>query len=152
MKGAKATSLRTQQAIARYGKAAWHPLGLAALDLLRRDEELFKCTEEIELSKELVKRTERYEKEANQVSALLRKIRNHLLKARRRYWGAVRVRSIWQEMRPVPLALFKREYERVIRTGDAKAYRALQRLRKRWIAGEAALKAGDHRTIAFIEF
>ena len=87
MKDAKAHSLRTQQAIARYGKAARHPLCLAALDLLRLDEELFKWTEEIELSEELVKRTkqmkenaqalikqfhkERNEKEANQVSALL---------------------------------------------------------------------------------
>jgi hypothetical protein len=142
-----ATTLRTQQAVARYGKAARHPLCLAALDLLRLDEELFKWMEEIELFEELVKRTERNEKEANQVSALSRKIRNHSLKARRRYQAAIRVRSIWQEMRPVPLALFGCEYERVIRTGDAKACRALQRLRKRWLANEADLKAGDQRML-----
>ena len=142
-----ATTLRTQQAVARYGKAARHPLCLAALDLLRLDEELFKWMEEIELSEELVKRTERNEKEANQISALLRKSRNHSLKARQRYQAAVRVRSIWQEMRPVPLARFKREYERVVRAGDAKGRRALQRLRKRWMADEAALKAGGHRKL-----
>jgi hypothetical protein len=84
-KGVKgATTLRTQQAVARYGKPARHPLCLAALDLLRLYEELFKCTEEIELSEELVNsvkqmkddvqerieqfRKERNEKEANQVS------------------------------------------------------------------------------------
>src|SRR6266478_229314 len=96
----KADSLRAQQAVAQYGKAARHPLCLAALDLLRLDEELFKYTEEIELSEELVKRAkqmkenaqalikqfhkERNQKEANQVSALLRKIDEHLLKARTR--------------------------------------------------------------------
>ena len=47
-----ATTLRTQQAVARYGKAARHPLCLAALDLLRLDEELFKWTEDIESSEE----------------------------------------------------------------------------------------------------
>ena len=53
-------------------------------------------------------------------------------------------------MRPVPLALFKCEYKRVIRTGDAKACRALQRLRKRWIANEASLKAGDLRKLEML--
>ena len=125
MKGAKATSLRTQEAIARYGKAARHPLCLAALDLLRRDEELFKCTEEIELSEEPVKR-------AKQISALSRKIDNHLLKAQTRYQVAVKLRSFYQEGRQWAVERFKCEYERVIRTGDAKACRALQRLRKRW--------------------
>jgi uncharacterized protein YeaO (DUF488 family) len=152
-----ATTLRTQQAVARYGKAARHPLCLAALDLLRLDEELLKWTEEIELSEELVNsvkqmkddvqerieqfRKERNEKDANQGSALLRKIDRLLLKAHKRYQLVVQVRSRWQEMRPVPLALFGCEYERVIRTGDAKACRALQRLRKRWLANEAGLKA-----------
>jgi hypothetical protein len=42
VKSANASSLRTEQAVARYGKAARHPLCLAALDLLRLDEELFK--------------------------------------------------------------------------------------------------------------
>ena len=136
MKGAKATSLRTQEAIARYGKAARHPLCLAALDLLRRDEELFKCTEEIELSEELVKRTKQMKENAQA-----------LFKAQTRYQVAVKLRSFYQEGRQWAVERFKCEYERVIRTGDAKACRALQRLRKRWIAGEAALKAGDHRTL-----
>ena len=118
----KTDSLRAQQAVARYGKAAArHPLCLAALDLLRLDEELFKWTEEIELSEELVKRTkqmkenaqalikqfhkEQNEKKANQVSALLRKIDQHLLKAQTRYQLLVKLRSKWQEIRPVPLGL-----------------------------------------------
>jgi hypothetical protein len=44
----------------------------------------------------------------------------------------------------------KREYERVIRTGDVKAVRALQRLRKPWIANEAHLKAGDLRKLEML--
>jgi hypothetical protein len=133
---------------------------MAALDLLRLDEELFKRTEEMELSEELVKRTkqmkenaqvlikqfhkERNEKEANETSADLREIDKHLLKAQACYQSAVKLRSIWQEIRQVPRARFKCEYLRALRTGDAKARRALQRLRKRWIANEARLKAGDH--------
>jgi hypothetical protein len=163
-KGVKgASSLRAEQADARYGKAARHPLCLVALDLLRLDDELFKCTEEIELSEGRVKRTkqmkknaqalikqfreERNDKKANQVSALLRKVDRLLAIVHKRYQLAVQIRSKWQEMRPVPLALFKREYERVIRTRDAKACRALQRLRKRWFANEAHLKAGDLRKL-----
>ena len=83
----------------------------------------------------------------SRLHALLRKIDNHLLKAQTRYQSVVQLRSIYQEMRPVPLALFKCEYERVIRTGDVKACRALQRLRKRWLANEADLKAGDLRKL-----
>jgi hypothetical protein len=119
-----ASSLRNEQAVARYGKAARHPLCLAALDLLRLDEELFKCTEEIELSEGRVKRLkqikenaqalikqfrkERNEKDAKQVSALLRKVDRLLTTAHKRYQFWVQVRSKWQEMRPVPLALLSR--------------------------------------------
>ena len=63
---------------------------------------------------------------------------------------AVKLRSFYQEVRQWAVALFKREYERVIRTGDAKACRALQRLRKRWIANEADLKAGDLRKLEML--
>ena len=75
---------------------------------------------------------ERNEKKANQVSSLLLSIDNQLLKSADAptSWK-FEIRSFYQEMRPVPLALFKCEYERLIRTGDAKACRALQRSRKR---------------------
>ena len=166
MKSANASSLRTQQAIARNGIAARHPLYLAALGLLRLDEELFKWAEDLKSTgedlnsakqmkdevQERIKqfRKERKTEEANQDSTRLRKIDRLLLKAQTRYELVVQVRSKYQEMRLVPLALFKCEYERGIRTGDVKACRALQRLRKRWIANEAHLKAGNLRKLEML--
>jgi hypothetical protein len=44
----KANSLRAQQAIARFGKSAGHPLCLAALDLWRLDEELFALSKDVD--------------------------------------------------------------------------------------------------------
>jgi hypothetical protein len=108
-----------------------------------------KWTKEIELSEERVKRTkqmkenaqalikqfhkERNEKKANQVSALLRKIDQHLLKAQTRYQLLVKLRSKWQEGRRWAVARFRCEYERVIRTGDA--VQGATAIAKRWIAG-----------------
>jgi hypothetical protein len=162
VKAAKANSLRTQQDIARYGKAARHPLCQAALDLWRLDAEVSKWTKEIVLSEELVKRTkqmkenaqalikqfhkERNEKEANKVSALLRKIDELLLKARTRCHLVVQARSIYQELRLWPAALFARKYDAALYTER----RALQRVRKRWIANEAHLKDGNARKLEML--
>ena len=166
MKSANASSLRTHQAVARYGKAARHPLCVAALDLLRLEEEVFKWTEKIELTEELVNSVKQMKDDVQEGieqfrgtkrekgkprSALLRKIDKHLLKAQTHYQWAVEIRSFYQEMRSVALGLFKREYDRVIRTRDAKARRALQRLRKRWLANEAGLNAGNLRQVEMLK-
>jgi hypothetical protein len=159
----KTSSLRTQQAVARYGKAARHPLCLAALDLWRLDAEVSKWTKAIVFSEELVKRTkqmkenvqtvskqfhkERNEKEANQVSALLRKIKTHLLRAEKRYQAAVKVRSFYQEGHRWAVALFERERDAALCAGKKGVLRALGRLRKRWTVGEAGLKAGNLREL-----
>jgi hypothetical protein len=159
----KADPLRAQQAVARYGKAARHPLCLAALDLLRLDEELFKCTEEIELSEETVKRVkqmkenaqalikqfhkERNEKEANQVSALLRRINRQLSRAQKYYEAVKKLHSKYQELRPWAAVRFACEYYAALCAGKKGALRALQRLRKRWLANEAHLKDGDLRKL-----
>jgi uncharacterized protein YeaO (DUF488 family) len=167
VKFTKTTSLRTQQAVARYGKAAGHPLCLAALDLWRLNAEVSKWTKEIVLFEELVKRTkqmkenaqalikqfhkERNEKEANQVSALLRKIDNHLRKAQTRYQAAVKLRSLDQELRRVAVARFERERDAALCAGKKGALRALQRLRKRWsAANEASLKDGNLRQLEML--
>jgi hypothetical protein len=159
----KADSLRTQQAIARFGKTARHPLCLAALDLCRLDEELSKCTKDVVATEELVNsakqmeekaqaeiaqfRKERKEKEANEAYALLRKIDKHLLDAQKCYEAAVKLRSMWRKLRRWPAAVFEREYHAALCSGDSKACRALQRLRKRWIANEASLKDGNARKL-----
>lgn len=166
MKSAKADSLRTQQAVARFGKSARHPLCLAALALWRVDAELSVRTKDIVAREELVNsakqlkedaqalikrlQKEQKEKEANQASPLLRKIDEHLLKAQKCYQATVGLPSMCEELRRVPLALFEREYDAVVRAGDSKARRALQRVRKRWSANEARLKDGNYRSLEML--
>jgi hypothetical protein len=127
----KPNSLRTQQAIARFGKSARHPLCQAALDLWKLDEELFDA------------------KQRKGVQALIKQFRKEpkAKEATQAYEAIVKVRSIYQELRRMRVARFERECDAVIRTGDVKARRALQRVRKRWIAKEARLKDGDYRTL-----
>ena len=88
-----ATTLRTQQAIARYGKAARHPLCLAALHLWRLDVELFRWTKEIASIEEVLNSAKQM-KEKAQDSALLRRINKQLLRALEHYRGVKIARSI----------------------------------------------------------
>jgi hypothetical protein len=131
----KADSLRSRQAVARFGKSARHPLCLAALDLWRLDEELFDA------------------KQRKGVQALIKQFRKEpkTKEATQAYEAIVKVRSIYQEVRRVRVARLERECGAVIRTGDVKARRALQRVRKRWIASEARLKDGDYRTLEMLK-
>jgi len=162
----KADSLRTQQAIARFGSAARHPLCLAALDLWQWDAEMSVPMKDLVLREELVNsakqlkeaaqaeiaqfRKERKRKEANEASALLRKIDKHLLDAQKCYEASVKLRSMHQELRRWPVAVFEREYDAALRAGDPKARRALQRVRKRWSTNEARLKDGNYRTLEML--
>jgi hypothetical protein len=167
MKYGKAHSLRRQQAIARYGKSARHPLCLAALGLWRLDEELSVWTKKVGLREELLKRAkqlkqevqvmigqfrrEQQEKEANEASAFLSKIDEHLLETQTCYQAAVKVRSILQSLCGVPIARFELKRDAARRTGNVKARRALQRARKRWNDTKAFLGDGDRRTLEMLK-
>jgi hypothetical protein len=170
VKYAKANSLRTQQAVARFGKSARHPLCLAALEVWRNDAELEALTKAAALSEEDVRSAkqqkeqaqalykqcckERKEKEAIEASVLLRKIEEQqlLMKAQKRYQAVVELRSFYQESRKWAATRLERESDAVIRTGDVKARRALQRVRKRWIANEtSSWKDRDRRTLEILK-
>lgn|SRR5262249_34381449 len=145
MKYAEANTLRTQQTVARFGKQAWHPLCLAALDLWRVEAELSRWTKAVVLSEETVNsakqqsgevlalieqfRDEQKEKEVNQACALFREIDKHLLKAQNSYQAAVELRAIYQEFHGLAVTRFNREHDTAIDQGDTKALRALQRTR-----------------------
>ena len=166
MKSANASSLRTQQAVARFGKAARHPLCLAALDLWRLDTEVSRWSKELVLTEELgetVKqmkedvqerieqfRKERNEKEANQGSALLRKIDKQLLRVQKHYERVKKLCSFYQDLRREPAALFKREQYAALLRGEKGVVRALGRVRKRWSANEGGLKDGKARQLEIL--
>jgi hypothetical protein len=167
MKYGRANSLRTQEAIARYGKSARHPLCLAALDLWRLDEEVSMWTKEVGLREELVNRTkqmkeriqgiiaqfrrEQKEKETNEASALLSKIDEHLLKTRRHHQAAFKLLSIFLSLREGFLARFERERGAARRTRNVKALRALPRVRKRWSDNKAFPGDTDRRTLEVLK-
>jgi hypothetical protein len=167
----KANSLRTQQAIARFGKSAGHPLCLAALDLWRMDAELSELSKGVVSREELlncVKQQKREagalyrqfckeekEKEACRVSVLLSKIGKHLLKVQECYQAAVKLRSIYQKWHGMAVARYEREHDAVIRAKDTKARRALDRVHKRWSGNPNAkgvrLKVDDQRTFEILK-
>src|SRR5882672_785297 len=64
VKASKTYSLRTAQAVARYGKAARHPLCQAALDLWRMDKELSGLMKQNALVVELVCKVRQQKKQA----------------------------------------------------------------------------------------
>jgi len=163
VKYAKANSFHTQLAIAQFGKSARHPLCLAALSLWRLDEEVSRWSNEVVRAEELVNsarqlsdwaqqlRKERKKKEASQASALLRKIDELSAKVQTYYEAQVGIRSFDQEVRGLTLAQFQHERNAVARTGDVKALRALQRVRKRWSDKGAFLGDTDRRTLEMLK-
>jgi hypothetical protein len=171
-KNTKADSLRTAKAVARFGKAARHPVCQAALQLWQFDAKLLKWAKDICSLSEILSsakkqkkqaqalieqfRKKRKEKEASEASALLHEIDQHLLKTEAAYRANVDVYTKWlHELRPRVAARAAREWEAVVRAGDTtKALRALQRMRKRWSANPNAigvhLKDGDRRKLEIL--
>jgi hypothetical protein len=137
-KNTKADSLRTQQAIARFGKAARHPLCLAALDLWRMEAELDKLAKDIVSLEGVLKQKEQAqalldqcrngqkEKEAKEASVLLREIDKLLPRAKTCYRATAELWLKLYELRKIAVARFERERENTKR--DARANRALQKV------------------------
>ncbi len=95
--------------------------------------------------------SERKEKEAIAASVNLRAIDALLPKMQRCYEAAIKLRSIYQETRRIALARFEIECDAVKRAGDVRARRALQRVRKRWIANETSWEDSDRRTLEILK-
>jgi hypothetical protein len=96
-------------------------------------------------------RKERKEKEANLWAAQLRKIDKHFLEVQTCYKALVGLRSFCQESHWWAAARFNRERDVVTRTGDVKALRALQRVRKLWNDKKAFLGDSDRRTLEILK-
>jgi hypothetical protein len=159
---ARANSLRTQQAIARFGKGARHPVCLAWLELAQMEAELSAQRKDVELSRETISEAKQNkqeviklyhkaqnEKVAYQASMLLGKINEHLSKAENWNRAAVKLRSIFQELHQVAAERFDREWDAATRAKDTKALRALQRVRKRW--NDKAFLVSDRITLEIVK-
>jgi hypothetical protein len=167
----KANTLRTQQAIARFGKAARYPVCLAALELSRMDAELSELSKGVASREELLNRVkqqkreagalyrqfckEEKEKEACQASVLFSEIGKNLLEVQECYQAAVKLRSIYQEWHGMAAARFKSECDAVVRAKDTKASRALDRVQKRWSVNPNAngvrMKVDDQRAFEILK-
>jgi hypothetical protein len=91
------------------------------------------------------------QKEVIQVAALLHKVNEHLPKLQKCYQAqAAYCLMLCRELRPVSAALFEREHDALTRTGDVKARRALQRVRKRWNDNKA-FGDSDRRTLEILK-
>jgi hypothetical protein len=148
----KANSLRTQQAIARFGKSARHPLCLAWLRLQEGQEvlrDVMKGTEKgcrlLDSAKQLKKKAialyrqrckEEREKEAIQAAELLRKSNELLQEVEASYRtlggenGLVALRNQWKEFHRNDELAFAIKQLWAEKTRDAKALRGLRYLKK----------------------
>ena len=163
----KALSLRTRKLIVRYGKDAQYPVCQAALSLWSLEAELAtRANDGLELENTLNRlRASKdqarslldlfYEKgkqkEAIQADTLLRNIGENLKKTQECYRATTKLFKLLQgELFPLARAQFKIKRDAV--TEDAKARKALRRLRKSWKAdADRILKAGERRTLRLLE-
>ena len=168
-KYAKANSLRTQQTIASFGKAARHPVCLAALELWRQDAQLSARTKGVEEAGKFVNEIKQQRGQAlalvnhflkegkgvetQQADTLLRKIDEHLRRAQKCYESEVELRAIYEGWRQWAAVRFNREFDAVTRTKDTEARRALQRLRELWSASAngARLNDGDYIALEILK-
>ena len=165
-----ADSLRTRQAIARFGKAARHPLCLAALDLWALDAKSSKLKKDASSTEELLNSAERQKKQARalldqfykegkqketiEAAAVLRKINeNFLPKARKAYQAQVKLLAIFDEIRTYPAGQFKRELLAAKRAKNTSALRALPRVQKQWkaLSNGERLKYSERRELGILQ-
>jgi hypothetical protein len=172
VKYAKASSLRTQQATARFGKSARHPICQAALALWHLLETIHEYAKEaVSLGELLVSEKgqkeetralyeqaykEGKQKETIEAAALLRKIDSLFKKINSAFEASVNLFEIFSEvLLPVALAQFERECDAAARAGDIKSLRALQTVKKRWRANPsgkgARLRDGDLRALGLLQ-
>jgi hypothetical protein len=148
----KFPSHRTQEAIARFGKAARHPLCLAWLRLREREEvlhDVMKGTEEACRSLDSAKQLkgkfialyrqfckEGKEKQAIRAAELVCKSKEFLQEVEARYRavggknGLVALRNQWKEFHDSAKLAFDIEQRQAEKTGDTKALRGLRYLKK----------------------
>ena len=141
-----ANTLRTEEAIARFGKAAWHPLCQAWLRLREEETEYKKVMKDlnsfdglpnaVRLQKEQSKALldwlykEGKQKEAIQADALYHRLDEHLVKVQECYQAQVKLCAYWKEFRDQANLTFCLERRRAESARDAKALKALQYLKK----------------------
>jgi hypothetical protein len=162
----KAISARTQLSIARFGKAARHPLCRAALNFWRQDAEFRQLKNNaasfeagvLNSVKEEKKQTvalyrqfckEGKDKEAAQAAGFVQKFNKLLMEAQACYDAMVRQCESLKDFRAYAAMYFDIEKQRA--KGGARAQRALRRLQKRWNDGKVSLKDGDLREIGILE-
>jgi hypothetical protein len=172
VKNAKAYSLRTAQAVARYGKAAQHPVCQAGLQLWRVDAELLKLAKGICSLSEVLSSARKQKKQAQalldclyeqgkqkeviEAADLVRKINDLLKKTQTNYETMVKgFKLCLDKIRPRVLAQFGCEYDAVVRAKDTKALRALKRVHKKWSVNPNAdgvrLKDGARRELEILK-
>ena len=146
MKDSKANSFRTEQAIARFGKAARHPLCQAWLSLREWQLESSNYDGDAAASLRLLKDAEQQQKQARalyeqfykegkqkeaiQAAALLPKLNKHLEKLKTCYQAQVKLCAYAKAFRGQSDILFVLERLKAERTRDTKALRALQYLKE----------------------
>ena len=165
----KAVSLRARQAMAKFGKAARHPLCLAALDLWACDVELSKLKKNALSTKQLLNDVERQkkqsralldqfykegkEKEVIEAAALVRNINELLPKAQNAHQLQIKLLAIYGEVRRHYDAQFKRESLAADRFKDTSAFKALPRVQRRWgaLSNGARLKYSELREFGILQ-
>ncbi|MEO6969925.1 MAG: hypothetical protein ABI217_03400 [Chthoniobacterales bacterium] len=157
------SSLNAHQYAARFGKAALHPLCQAGLMFWDEDEKLAEETKKLTESREILIalyqtrrdaarlfdyfRGAHMTREAQDAANIMRKLDNELLqKAWKRHEAQAGLQSFAVKGRTITHARFQAE----LSAADAKARRALPRVKKRWDAKTKEKKPGDRRKLGML--
>jgi hypothetical protein len=160
-KNTKANSLRTAKAVARFGKAARHPVCQAGLQLWQLETEISKLTDNAALfavevlnsaeqqKKQVIKlyRETRNTKVAADASLLLGKIKALLSKGRACYDAMVKYAAFLLQLKRYASLRFEREYK----AADAPARKALREVKKRWKENPDGLSSLEHKILKILQ-
>jgi hypothetical protein len=160
----KFLSYRTQQAIAQFGKSARHSLCQAWLSLREREQELSKAMEDafetgqlLLSEKQLKKRAralyEQFYKEGKQkevirTAEIVRELGEHFPEVRKSYRNLLKVCDFLKQFHEQAKFVFALEQKRAEETGDTKATRALQSLKK---TVNKPMNNGQKRVLGILE-
>jgi hypothetical protein len=165
----KGHSLRTQQAVARFGNAARHSLCLVALDLWALEAERSKLTKDALAMKEFLNSTDQQKKQARalldyfykkgkqketiEAAALVRKLKEHVPKVQKAYQAQVKLLAMFEKFFIYLSGRFGRELLAAERAKNTSALRALPRVQKRWkaLSNGARLKYGELRELGILQ-
>jgi hypothetical protein len=163
------SSLRAEQAVAKFGKAARHPLCLAGLDLWALEAKRSKLMKDAQPMKEFLDRADQNKKRARELyehfykegkekdviaaRALMLRFKELLPKVKKVYDAQANLLATYDQWIIDCREKFERELDTAEQEKNTTALRALPRVQKKWkaLSNGARLKCGEQRQLGILQ-